>query len=265
MNRIKRVKLFINNTEKSKEVSIKVREALKRNLLEEVEEDFDLGIAIGGDGTFLRMINQSNFKSDSFFVGINSGTLGFAQEIHVEEIDSFIDSLKEENFYYEEIGVGKGIIKTKEKEEDFYFLNEVAIRDQELNVSELDIKIDDVLLEEFAGDGILIATSFGSTAYNLSYGGSMVYNTFHTLQITPIAPINNKIHKTLRNSVIIPFDRKITLEAKKNNNFILMVDGKNNYYQDVEEIRISRKEENIKVIRQPNYNFIQKVNDKFLK
>ena len=92
MNRIKRVKLFINTTEKSQEVAHQVREALKRNELEEVEEEFDLGIAIGGDGTFLRMINQSNVRSDSYFVGINSGTLGFAQEVHVEEIDSFIDS-----------------------------------------------------------------------------------------------------------------------------------------------------------------------------
>ena len=111
---------------------------------------------------------------------------------------------------------------------------------------------------------MLISTSFGSTAYNLSYGGSIVYNTFHTLQITPIAPINNKIYKTLRNSVIIPFDRVITLEPKKNPNFILMIDGKNNYFQDVVNIRISRKEDRIKVIRKPDYNFIQKVNDKFL-
>ncbi len=264
MSRIKRVKLFINTTEKSQEAAIKVREALKRNELEEVEEDFDLGIAIGGDGTFLRMINQSEFRSDSFFVGINSGTLGFAQEVHVEDIDSFIKSLKEENFYYEEIGVGKAKVKTNEKEEELAFLNEISVRDQELNVNEMNIKVDEVLLEEFAGDGLLISTSFGSTAYNLSYGGSIVYNTFHTLQITPIAPINNKIYKALRNSVIIPFDKVITLEPKKSHSLILMIDGKNYYYQDVENIKISRKEESIKVIRQPNYNFIQKVNDKFL-
>jgi len=265
MSNIRKVKLFINQKEKSQGVAIKVREALKRNGFEESEEDFDLGIAIGGDGTFLRMIKQSNFRSDVFFVGINAGALGFAQEVRVEEIDSFMDSLKEENFFYEEIGVGKGIVKTNEKEEEFHFLNEVAIRDEELNVNEMNISINNVLLEEFAGDGLLIATSFGSTAYNLSYGGSMVYNTFHTLQITPIAPINNKIHRSLRNSVIIPFHNTITLDIMSNPNLILMIDGNNMNYYNVEKIILTGKEEPIKVIRQQNYNFIQKVNEKFLK
>ena len=266
MNRIKRVKLFINESEKSQEVAKKVKESLKENDLELVEnEDFDLGIAIGGDGTFLRMINTSNFRGDVFFVGINAGTLGFAQEIHVEEIDEFMKSLKEEDFFYEEIGVGKGIVKTKNEEKEFCFLNEIAIRDKELNVSHFNVLIDDVLLEEYAGDGMLISTSFGSTAYNLSYGGSIVYNTFHTLQLTPIAAIHNKVYHSLKNSVIIPFDKSVTLEPLKDNNFILMVDGRNNYYDEVERIIVKGNDIPIKVIRKQDYNFVQKVNDKFLK
>ena len=59
-----------------------------------------------------------------------------------------------------------------------------------------DIYINDDFLEEFTGDGILIATSIGSTAYNISYGGSIVSPEFSTLQITPIAPINSKVYRT---------------------------------------------------------------------
>ena len=65
--------------------------------------------------------------------------------------------------------------------------------------------------------------------------------------------------------MIIPFDRTISLEPTKDNHFIIMVDGQNKIYEDVEEIKLSGNGKPIKVIRQSNYDFIQKVNDKFLK
>lgn len=112
---------------------------------------------------------------------------------------------------------------------------------------------------------MLISTSFGSTAYNLSFGGSIVYNTFHTLQLTPIAPLNSKVYKSLTNSVIIPDNIPIALVPKRNGgNVIVSVDGVNNFYEGVLSIEtvINRC---VKIIRMKDYNFVQKINDKFLK
>ena len=112
---------------------------------------------------------------------------------------------------------------------------------------------------------MLISTSFVSTAYNLSFGGSIVYNTFDTLQLTPIAPLNNKSYGTLTNSLIIPTDKTINLKTKTNQRGILVtVDGNNIFYNDVIAIRI-KVNSKVKIIRKSNYNFIEKINDKFLK
>ena len=89
----------------------------------------------------------------------------------------------------------------------YLLINEIVVRDKNLKVVKLDINIDNDLLENFMGDGVLISTSSGSTAHNLSYGGSIVYPTFSSLQITPMGPINSKAYKSLVNSVIVP-DKK---------------------------------------------------------
>ena len=265
-NEIIKVKLFINENVKSRRVAKKVRETLHKKGFQEVEEDYSLAIAIGGDGSFLRMIKESNFNSDILYVGINAGTLGFAQDIEISEIDSFIRCLKKEDYSYEKIGIGEATITTIDNTSRFHFLNEVVIRDEELNTVGLDVLIDNNILENYIGDGLLIATSFGSTAYNLSFGGSIVYNTFHTMQITPIAPLNNKSYRTLLNSVIIPSEKVITiLPNRGEKNLMLMVDGDNKFYNNVEKITLSIPNKTIKVIRKKDYNFVQKINDKFLK
>ena len=96
MNKISKVKLFINNNLKSRKAAEEIKEEIIKNKVKLVEEDFDLGIAVGGDGSFLRMITNSNFNSDCYYAGINAGTLGFAQDISLDEIKSFVKSLSKE-------------------------------------------------------------------------------------------------------------------------------------------------------------------------
>ena len=80
---INRVKIFANKNNESLSLKNKVIAYLAKYHFEVVEENYDLGIAIGGDGSFLRMLKQTNFNSQAYYVGINSGTLGFLQEIKV--------------------------------------------------------------------------------------------------------------------------------------------------------------------------------------
>lgn len=266
MQKISRVKLFVNNNIKSRKAAKLISEVLKKKKFEIVDENFDLGIAIGGDGSFLRMIKNSDFDSDVFYVGVNAGTLGFAQDISIAEVSKFIDDLKKEKFTYEQIGIQEIKVTANNSITNFYSLNEIVVRDEELNTTSLDVYVDDVLSEKYTGDGLLVATSFGSTAYNLSFGGSVVYNTFDTLQITPIAPLNNKSYHSLINSVIIPSSKIIKLVPSRNKgDLIITIDGDNNFYNNVSKIETHMNQKSIKVIRKADYNFIQKINDKFIK
>lgn len=263
---IEKVKLFVNDNEKSKIAAEKVEKALKNHDMDITNGDeFNLAIAIGGDGSFLRMVNKANFKSNCLYVGINAGTLGFAQDISIDEIDEFIGHLNSGYYNYEEIGIATIKIEKESGEEIFHCLNEIVVRNNDLSTIHMNTSIDEVLLENFTGDGLLISTSFGSTAYNLCYGGSIVYNEFSTLQITPIAPMNNKSYRTISNSLIIPSTKKITLEpSSANKDFLLTIDGNNKTYKNVEKIEISIKS-TIMIVRKKEYNYIRKINDKFIK
>lgn len=266
MVNIKKIKLFVNNNIKSKNAEKIIKDSLLKEGFEITDDnDFNLGIAVGGDGSFLRMIKDSNFKNDSLYVGINTGTLGFAQDICLEDLSRFIKEIKNGKYKYENIGVGRVEIETKTDTNKIRFLNEIVIREEALNTFHCNVYIDEQLLENYVGDGLLISTSFGSTAYNLSFGGSIVYNTFDTIQLTPIAPLNNKSYGTLTNSLIIPSDKIINLKTKTNQRGVLVtIDGNNVFYNDVISIRVTIKDK-IKIIRENDYNFIKKINDKFLK
>lgn len=265
MQNIKKFKIFNNDNEKSIDAKDLIIDKLEKNGFVLDNENYDLAIAIGGDGSFLRMVKQTNFNSDILYVGINAGTLGFAQEVSLDSIDEFIEELKENNYKVDSIGVQETKIVTKEFDSNFYSLNEIVVRQKELNTVVLDVKIEDVFLEQFIGDGLLIATSFGSTAYNLSFGGSIVYNTFHTLQLTPIAPLNNKSYRSLLNPVILPENKPITLVPTRDNKLLITVDGENNVYSDVDKIETVVDKKRIKCLRRKDYDFSKKINEKFLK
>ena len=258
-------KLFVNNNEKSRNIEVKVKEKLISNGFIYEDDNFDIAIAIGGDGSFLRMVKQTNFNSNILYIGINAGTLGFAQEISISELDLFIDNLKNNNYKVDEIGVQETTIIANNSTSHFYSLNEIVVRNKELNTLKLDIKVNNELLEKFIGDGVLISTSFGSTAYNLSFNGSIIYNTFHALEITPVAPLNNKVYSSLVNSVIIPENMKIELSNFNDNSLLITVDGENNYYDNVSIVETVINQKRIKIMRNLDYEFIKKINEKFLK
>lgn len=263
MRKINKIKIFQNNNEKSENIAISLIEKLLDKGFKIVERDHDLAIAIGGDGSFLRMIKANKFSDETYYLGINAGTLGFAQEIYPKDIDNLIDKLNNNDYKTESIGVQETKVFSN-KTYNFCSLNEIVIRDSNLNTAHLDIYINNMLLENFVGDGILISTSFGSTAYNLSFGGSILYNDFHTLQITPIAPLNNKSYRTLLNSVVIPEDRIISI-IPQNESLFVTVDGENNIYNNVSKIETSVKKKKINCLRMIDYDYTKKINEKFLK
>lgn len=262
---IRRVKLFVNDNGESLRLKSKVEECFKKYHFEIVEDDYDLAVAIGGDGAFLRMMHQTDFNSKIYYVGINSGTLGFLQEIKPDEVELFVARLNNNDFKLEEVSIQETTITTKKESDIFYSLNDIVIRDKDLNTAHFSLYVDNNLLENFVGDGILVSTSIGSTAYNLSFGGSIVYGTLHTLQITPIAPLNSKVYRTLQNSVIIPEDKEIKMIPTSNTNFVISIDGENKIYKNVLEIKTRIGSKKIFCLRMNEYNYSDIIYEKFLK
>ena len=262
---IQNVKLFVNENLKSIEVAKVVKKQFNNNGFNIVSDNFDLGIAIGGDGSFLRMIKNSSFSSKPYYVRINSGTLGFMQEVKINEIDKFIDEIKKEKYFVDVIGIQETKITHRGGDSNFCSLNEIVIRDENFKLFKSAISINNPsgFLEMFTGDGVLIATSSGSTAHNLSYGGSIVFPSFSTLQITPLGPINSKSYRTISNSIIVPDHNKIIIRPM-NKDLMITIDGENNIYNDVDNITTEVADKKIKCLRFSHYNFPQKINEKLI-
>ena len=262
---IKRVKLFVNDNELSKKVAKEVEEELTKYGFELVNENFELGISIGGDGCFLRMVKSTNFNENIYYIGINSGTLGFLQEINIEDTKDFVRRLSEDNYKIDNLSIQETKIITDEKIYTYTSLNEIVVRSKYFNTLRIDVTVDDELLEHYSGDGLLISTSTGSTAYNMSFGGSIVYNTLKTLSITPIAPLNNKFYKCLTNTVVIPDNKVIRLTpTQEHYNLFIMIDGENKEIDNVLKVETKVGTRTIKCLRMNDYHFIKIVNDKLL-
>lgn len=265
MRNINKVKLFSNNQEKSLLVKDELTKKLEEYGFLISDDDFELAIAIGGDGSFLKMVKECNFDAKINYIGINTGTLGFAQEIYPENIDEFLKNLVKGNYKINEIGIQETKVYKDKEIIKHYSLNEISIRDANLNTLFLDIYVDGELLENYVGDGILVSTSFGSTAYNLSFLGSIVYNELHTLQITPIAPLNNKSYKSLINSIIIPEKRCISVVPNyRSKELLLTIDGDNIIYDNLSHLEISMDKKRIKCMKMQDYDYTRKINEKFL-
>lgn len=260
-----RIKLFPNKNSDSLFIANILTEELRKNGFNLADENYDLAIAIGGDGSFLHMVNTNKFNTNIKYIGINNGTLGFLQEIKPTELNSFINNLKTNNYKEELIGFEN--IKVITNDEAYYFnsLNETVIRDMNLSTAYFKVFINGTYLEKFVGDGLMISTPSGSTAYNLSCNGAIIFNGIHTLQVTPIAPINNNIYRTISNPIVLPEDRVIRLiPTDRTTDIMILVDGVNHLIKNVNAIEIRISDEKLKCIRMQEYDYTQIINDKFL-
>ncbi|HVI41345.1 MAG TPA: hypothetical protein VM577_11860, partial [Anaerovoracaceae bacterium] len=130
----------------------------------------------------------------------------------------------------------------------------------------LNISIGDSFIERFSGDGILVSTPAGSTAYNYSLGGSIVDPRLNLLQVTPIAPMNTTAYRSFTSSVILPPDLSIRVnpEYSGDQGLLIVPDGLEYLHEGVEEIYMEFSESIVKLLRFENYDFWNKVKSKFL-
>jgi NAD+ kinase len=226
-------KIFCNEMPKSVQTADRVRELLTAKGFAEVErgcaERVDVCFAIGGDGSFLRMVRESGFCPTTKFVGINTGTLGFLQGVKSDEVDEFINNM--DGWIEQELGY----IEVEAGGEIFRCLNEVIIRCNEHKVVDFGLSVDDGATLRIVGDGVCISSSVGSSAHNLSLGGSLVPYNVDSLQITPIAPIASVAYRNLISSVVLSAQSRIVATWKKDN-IAIVLDG---YRREVDAKSIS--------------------------
>ncbi|QXM05477.1 NAD(+)/NADH kinase [Crassaminicella indica] len=262
------VNVVSNNRPISKETSRVLKHKLEKNgffVPEEFDQNADLIICIGGDGSFLRTLHENNFP-DMPIIGINTGHLGFFQELSPYQLDEFIFRYEKGDYIIQELHPVEALVCTKTHCIEIIGINEIAIKGDKSRTIHLNISLDDSFLEKFSGDGVLVATPTGSTAYNYSLGGSIVDPRLNLLQITPIAPITTTAYRSFTSSIIVPENSTIKIfpEYTFENSILIITDGMEYKHYEIEEIHLKMSDLRPKILRLKDYDFWNKVKEKFL-
>lgn len=262
------INLFANDTILSRET----RRLLKRKMEQSdfvvpryYDPNAELIVCIGGDGSFLEALHKYKFP-DIPFIGINTGHLGFFQELQPDLLDDFIFKYKHGKYQIQDLKTVKAIVRKGEESFEYKGLNEIIIKGERSRTVHLNLSIGGSFIERFSGDGILVATPAGSTAYNYSVGGSIVDPRLNLLQVTPIAPMNTTAYRSFTSSIILPPDLSIKIypEYTKEQGLLIVPDGMEIMQKGIDEIQIEFSDSIVKLLRFENYDFWYKVKSKFL-
>ena len=236
------INIFRNKSKFSKSIFFKTKDILEDYGFEvssSFNSDAILNLVIGGDGTFLKAVHDTNFTNIPF-IGINTGHLGFYQEVEVGEIENFVKDFKDGNYKVEELTILESQVNKRRMDS----LNEVVVKSNKNQIVRLKVFIDGNFVENFQGDGLIIATPHGSTAYNLSCGGSILHQSLKGYSLTPIAPIFSNLNNAIISPVVLPEYATIDILVSKRDNYhtVFIFDGKEYNTRDYKiSIRVSNK------------------------
>lgn len=251
-NRVKTFRLFVRPDEKSQQIADKIRELNTRSSNPLVESDTaDLVIAIGGDGTFIDAVTSTNFSKEIIYTGIHTGTLGFLQDLCENDIFSLIQYIN----FEQELKTRKVYTASVEaflnggNTQQFFALNEAIIAGNNYSKITFAEYINNELLQNVTGNGIVVATSTGDTAYSSNANGAIDLSNNCQLVCTLITPIKNAAYERFITNPIIC--SKINLVIKPADNISIIVDGKK---KDIDSSSIERVE-----VSMTDSNYINKL------
>ncbi|WP_026476135.1 NAD(+)/NADH kinase [Alkaliphilus transvaalensis] len=240
-------------------------EELGYHVCEDFDYNAELIVCIGGDGSLLRTLHNHQFPEIPI-VGINTGHLGFLVEINPDEIDNFLEKYINGEYFIEDVNPIEGVICTRTDCINTFAVNEIVIKGDKSRTIHLDLSVNDQLVQRFSGDGILLATSTGSTAYNYSIGGSIVDPSLDVIQVSPLAPINTNAYRSFTSSMILPSSAtiKVNPEYRFEDSIVIVSDGMEHRHSSIIEVSLKLSTLNIKMLRLKGFEFWTKVKNKFL-
>ena len=219
----------------------------------------EMAISLGGDGTFLkaaRCIGATGIP----IVGINTGRLGFLADVSADEMDTFFAQLHEGRYTVRERSLLE-LIVGDDTEHPSYALNEVTLsKHDSSSMIAVHTHVGDEHLATYMGDGLIIATPTGSTAYSLSAGGPIVYPQSDVFVLTAVAP-----HSLGVRPIVIADDQTISLRIEsRSGSFLVAVDGISQSYPEHTTLTLRKATHTIRVVKQEGNTFFHTLQQKMM-
>jgi NAD+ kinase len=227
---------------------------------DELASNVDLILVLGGDGTMIataRMLGDTEVP----VLGVNYGGLGYLAEFRIEELYSALESILEGNYRLDtRVMLAVELRRGDEQVTRTRVLNDAVINKSALaRIIEIEAYLNQQFVNSFRADGLIVSTPTGSTAYNLSAGGPVIYPSMNAVVITPICPF------TLSNRpIVVPDDVVIELCLKtQQEDVALTLDGQVGLPLKADDRVVIRKSRTTFNLVQPmNRNYFDVLRDK---
>ncbi|WP_294954473.1 NAD(+)/NADH kinase [Sulfurovum sp.] len=226
---------------------------------EKMCENSDFLVSLGGDGTLLSLVRRS-YGFHKPVVGINAGNLGFLADITIDEVDAFLARLLLGEYRIDDRMMIEGYIEKKNGDKKrFIAFNDVVITSPEPSkMVKVNASIDGERFNSYTGDGLIISTPTGSTAYNLSAGGPILYPLTQAFIITPVLAHSLANQRPL----VVPADFGIELDAEKYR-AIASIDGQEVYDLDEGDVLyIAGAKKGATLIHRKEHNYFSVLREK---
>jgi NAD+ kinase len=221
---------------------------------EDIFEQSELVVCVGGDGTFLKAARKA-FHRDIPILGINLGNLGFLTEVDKKDIPNAVECLLQGKYSIEErMLLETTIVRAGQDNVCDFALNDVVISRGALSrILHLKSYFNDMFIDSFPGDGLIICTPTGSTAYSLSAGGPIVEPDNELMIMTPICP-----HILYSRSMITSSNRtiRVVVDEEYTSAAMVTIDGQKGFeIRGGDSIYIKRAAKTVKMVKISSKNF----------
>ncbi|MCW1360866.1 NAD(+) kinase [Campylobacter sp. US33a] len=229
---------------------------LKTYELDELFKKSDFMISLGGDGTLISLCRKA-YEYDKAILGIHAGKLGFLTDFKVEYAREFFDDFFKGNFRVEKPFMLDITLKDKKGEvvHKNAFNDIVFYRKQSLSMAHIEVYRKGKIFNEYFGDGLIIASPAGSTAYNLSANGPIVYTLAEVFVLTPVCS-----HSLTQRPIVLPRGFELEVGAR---DCIFSIDGQENFNVDeFESIKVGLSDKNVALIHPKKRDYFQILKEK---
>ena len=219
----------------------------------------DLIVVLGGDGTILRIVNDAS-EYNIPIIGINLGHLGFLTQAEDGDTSVFDKIFAGEYTLSRNMMLDVRLMHGDEVRKSFTALNDVILRGRSSKMIALEVKVDGISTNRYLADGMIAATSTGSTAYSLSSGGPIVHPELDCIILTPICP-----HTLKSRCIVVPSDMTVAMKLDRSytDEAQLKVDGNSvHIMEDGEHIEIVRSERRALLVNINGRNYFDVIREK---
>lgn len=229
--------------------------------IEEIPQDTQCIIVLGGDGTMIQAANDLH-KMGIPILGVNLGTLGFLTEVEKSDIETSLEHLFMNHYKVENRIMLKGRIG-KHNYEGTALNDFVISKSGGCRLIEIEVYLDNEFIDTYIADGVIISTPTGSTGYNLSAGGPVLEPKVQAIIITPICP-----HSLNKRSLVVDSESEIVLrigktKASTEDEAVVISDGNEVVYLTTgEDIVITKLENNARIIKLSGFSFFKRMRKK---